>query len=410
MWQTSKGLLEKLIVFQSRKSDVFPAGEITSVGQGQHRQSRFRYARSFLENSASKSIDPIGIPLTAKVFLSSPEEVHLVFLDCGPDGWGKSVLHQAFPDLSLGMMEMLALGGAGRTGNLLFGPNPEVVSTWVPEVDPLVRLPDDNDDLEALLDAATAVDEGEATRDHLMMLVRSSRDVGGARPKARIRWNGGEHIAKFPTWSDKFDVQLVEAACLDVAQAAGIDVPDRDVLSVANRSVLIVKRFDRDEAGFAHAYLSMATLLRHPSTRYNTDKTYVDMALVARQIGVFYPEPEMFRRLLVNAYLRNTDDHLRNHAVINEGDGWRISPAFDIVPHPGVSRHVCAPARNVSATCDPKIAFSSHRSFGIGPQQADEIHQQVIDAVRRFSEFLDMRGVRQADVDLLRRSLPAFIL
>ena len=37
----------------------------------------------------------------------------------------------------------------------------------------------------------------------------------------------------------------------------------------------------------------------------------------------------MFRRLLVNASLHNTDDHLRNHAVINTGEGWELSPVFD---------------------------------------------------------------------------------
>ncbi len=57
------------------------------------------------------------------------------------------------------------------------------------------------------------------------------------------------------------------------------------------------------------------TLLSEPAHGYATSKTYSDIASAARRIGVQDPEREMFRRLLVNAYLRNTDDHLRNHAL-----------------------------------------------------------------------------------------------
>ncbi|WP_372426111.1 type II toxin-antitoxin system HipA family toxin [Salinarimonas chemoclinalis] len=411
MWRISDaGLVERLVVFRETSAGAVPVGELVAEGRGPRRQSRFRYARSYLARPDRRAVDPIGMPPSARSYPSAPEEVPLAFLDAGPDGWGKGILRQAYPDLDLGMMEMLALGGAERTGDLLFGPTPDGPETWRPATRALARLPDAEDDLEALLAAARAADEGDATADHLGLLFRSSRDVGGARPKARLRRDAREYIAKFPAWGDRFDEPRVEAACLDAAEAAGVPVAERVVLDVAGRSVLLVCRFDRDDAGRAHGYLSMATLLRQPSTEYRTDKTYVDMALVARRIGAASPEADMYRRLLVNAWLRNTDDHLRNHAMIDRGAGWELSPAFDIVPHPGVDRHACAPARGTSPACDPAAAAASHRAFGLVEARARDIHEEVMAGVRRFAEFLDGRGVRARDVAMLREAVPALRL
>src|SRR3954464_4691408 len=76
--------------------------------------------------------------------------------------------------------------------------------------------------------------------------------------------------------------------------------------------------------------------------------TYVDIAEVARRIGVPSPEPEVYRRLLVNSFLHNTDDHLRNLAFLRKGGRWEIAPGYDLAPHK-MARHVVAPA--------PKLGF-----------------------------------------------------
>ena len=145
------------------------------------------------------------------------------------------------------------------------------------------------------------------------------------------------------SWGDPFDDPRVEAVCLDLADAAGIQVPERRLRVIGPKTVLLVRRFDRTAEGDRYGYLSAATLLKHSATAYHTSRTYVDIAVVARTIGVAEPEPEIYRRLLVNSFLHNTDDHLRNMAFLSNGKGWRISPAFDLVPH-RMGRHVCAPA------------------------------------------------------------------
>ncbi|CAO4145495.1 hypothetical protein LPLAFNJD_LOCUS1955 [Methylorubrum aminovorans] len=406
MWKLSKhGRIEQMYVFRSGPDGYAPIGLLAFEGGALNRVGRFLYGSSFLGSEGRRPIDPAGLPLTTKWKPAAPEEVHLAFHDVGPDGWGKGILTQAFPQRELGMPEFLALGGLSRTGDLAFGPTPDAPATWTPEEEPALVLPADEDSLEDLLAAAESVDAGEAPRHHLARLVRNSSDVGGARPKARLRSGGREWIAKFSTWGDKFDDPKAEAVCLDVAEAAGLAVPERELRVIAGKSVLLVSRFDRSADGARYSYLSAGTLLNEPVQTYGTRFTYVDIAEAARRIGVPSPEKEMFRRLLVNAHLKNTDDHLRNHAVIHDGTGWSLSPVFDVVPHPGRGRHVCAPAPGVGPEWNPDATFAAHPKFGLAAGEAAAILDQVREAVARIPEFMEAREMPAKDRELL---LPCF--
>ena len=406
MWRLSKaGLVERLIVFKHLGGGHVPAGEILVEGAGLGRFGRFAYARSYLARADRKAIDPVGLPFGPRFRSPMPERLHLAFHDAGPDGWGKGVLDRAFPSLRLGMPEYLALGGLRRTGDLAFGPTPDGPATWRPDEEPLVTLPGDDDDVEALTAAVAAVDDGEGDRSHLAMLVRTSADVGGARPKARLRHEGADWIAKFHAWGDRFDDPRLEAACLDVAEAAGIPTPRRRLLDVAGRAILLVGRFDRGEEGRPFAYLSAGTLLGEPSVDYATNKTYVDVAEVARRIGVRDAPREVFRRFLLNSLLRNTDDHLRNHGFVDDGTGWRMSPVFDVVPQVGNLRHVCAPTRELGPAWNPTRAFEAHVALGVGRAEAEAIRDVVAAAADRLPEFMDAREVVAQDRELVLRAL-----
>ncbi|TXN79733.1 HipA domain-containing protein [Methylobacterium sp. WL8] len=412
MWRTSRaGRLDYLVVYRWDGTDYAPIGDLTFEGTGPKRVGRFRYAASCFGVDRAKPIDPIGLKLVARSYAAAPEEVPLAFHDAGPDGWGKEVLTRAFPGSVLSMPEYLALGGRGRTGDLAFGPMPRSgPATWIPPEVPLVDLPNETDDLEALMDAADAVETGDADGHHFKLLFRNS-DVGGARPKARIRSEGRQWIAKFPTSMDRFDDPRVEAACLDVAEAAGLPVPRRKIVVAGGRAALFVERFDRDGGveGRPFAYLSAATLLRQPSTSYGTESTYTDIAAVARQIGVKDAPAQVFGRLLLNAYLHNTDDHLRNHAFVDRGEGWSLSPVFDIVPHPDRARHVPAPAPGVSPAWNVEAAYGAHPAFKLQAREAEEIRERILTAARRLREFMDAREVSSRDRLYLKDAFPEAI-
>jgi serine/threonine-protein kinase HipA len=217
--------LDGLTVFKHLHSRYVLAGELTFQGQDILRPGTFRYFQRYLESDSAVPIDPIGLPLAQRHFSGFPE-VPLACLDAGPEGWGRTVLSMVFEASTFGAAELLAAGTTARTGDLAFGPTPEAgPGTYYPDPAFLPTSPEATSDLEALMKAAIAADEGSATQEQLSLLVHVSADVGGARPKVRWRDGEGEWIAKFSTWGDKFDDPRIEAVCLDVAEAAGLPVP-----------------------------------------------------------------------------------------------------------------------------------------------------------------------------------------
>ncbi len=391
MWRLSDaGLIERLVVFKHLGGARVPAGEIVVEGAGSGRFGRFAYAGSYLAQADRRPIDPVCLPFGPRFRSPMPERDHLASHDAGPNGWGEGVLDRDFPSLRLGVPEELALGGLRRTGDLAFGPTPDGPASWRPDEEFLVTLPDDVDDVEALLAAVAAVDDGEEDRHHLALLVRTSADVGDARPKARLRHGEADWIAKFPAWGDRFDDPRVEAACLEVAEAAGIPTPPRRLLEIAGRAILLVGRFDRGEGGRPFTYLSAGTLLGEPSVDYTTTRTYADMAEVALRIGARDAPREAFKRLPLGSRIRNNDDHLRNRCFIDDGTGWRVSPVFHTVLQVGGSRHMCAPTRELGPAWNPTRAFEAH----IGRAEAEAIGDVVAGAADRSPELICQRSDR----------------
>jgi serine/threonine-protein kinase HipA len=62
--------------------------------------------------------------------------------------------------------------------------------------------------------------------------------------------------------------------------------------------------------------------------------SYLDIADFIQYTGAKVEEDlkQLWRRIIFNIAISNTDDHLRNHGFILTEHGWRLSPAFDINP------------------------------------------------------------------------------
>jgi serine/threonine-protein kinase HipA len=400
VWRTSSDRIDRLVVFHLGSAKPKAVGELVFEGTGRVRRSFFRYAGTWLKDPDGHAIVPVGLPKRPRAVRSDPYEVPTAFFDAGPDGWGKGILSAAFPNSFFGMGEFLAASGDDRTGDLGFGPSPEDGPLrWEPET-PLLDLPDGVETLQALVEAADAVEEGRAERHHFRLLFHSSADIGGARPKARIHRDGVGLIAKFPAWGDAFDEPKVEAVCLALARACLIDVPDHEVISVANRSVLLVKRFDRTADGNRLGYMSAATLLNHPPNEYFTRYSYADLAIRSNEVGIEPCSAEIYRRLLFNVLIHNTDDHLRNHAFLRDGKGWKLSPAFDLVPH-RQERLVLRPARDIDPIPDPAVASAAYSQIGLRRADAETIYEQVVEGMASLPYLLDRYGVSQRDREIL---------
>jgi serine/threonine-protein kinase HipA len=403
MWQISKeGRIDRIIVYARLAEGPTPMGLLSFEGNGKIRLSRFRYAKSWLGRKDRFAIDPTILQLKSSSFNALPYEVPLPFYDAAPDGWGKSIIEAAFPSQTFGMGEFLAAVGDERTGELSFGPTPDSGPIrWVPDEKPLLTLPSEGDSLQELLWAAEAVEAGHANAHHLQRLFRNSADQGGARPKANLMHDNGHlHMVKFPAAGDRFDDPKVEATCLSLAVTAGIEAPVHFIQRVGNRTVLLVRRFDRRDNGVRIGYTSAGTMLAAGPLEYYTNRTYAELARRAQLSGVQPCGHDLFRRLLFNCFIRNTDDHLRNHGFIREEGKWRLSPIFDVTVHEQ-PRLMLAPAKDISPEANPAIAFRAHNHFGLSREAAEGIYDEVAVAMRKLPELLEKYEISARDKETL---------
>ena len=261
-------------------------------------------------------------------------------------------------------------------------------------IPPLVELP------RLLLATERIVGETETDED-LRLLLGPGSSLGGARPKASVRDRDGQlAFAKFSHKGDDVDVERWEAVALSLAKRAGIPVPEWRIESVAKKSVLLVRRFDRVE-GCRVPFLSAMSMLGADD---HESRSYLEIVDALRQYGA---EPEMdmhglWRRIVFNVLISNTDDHLRNHGFLYErGRGWRLSPAYDLNPVPvDVRPRVLSVAITLDdATASLSLALEVAEYFGLSLPEARGIAREVGVAVSEWRREAALLGIAPTEID-----------
>ena len=211
----------------------------------------FEYDAAWLANPSRFALEPA---LTLGIGPHHTAAGRLIFGaigDSAPDRWGRVLIQREerrqareekrAPHTLLEVDYLLGVGDIARLGALRFadkegGP---FLATGA-QIPPLVQLP-------ALLGAAMRLSEDDGGSDEdLRLLLAPGSSLGGARPKASIIDRSGQlAIAKFPQHGDQMRVTLWEAVVLALAKRAGILTPEWRVENVADRNVLLLRRFDR---------------------------------------------------------------------------------------------------------------------------------------------------------------------
>lgn len=194
-------------------------------------------------------------------------------------------------------------------------------------------------ELGELLHLARRAEQDEATAQELRRLARQGSSLGGARPKVHVREVSGRlAIAKLPSVaSDTWDVMAWEKVTLDLAEQAGVQVPDRQLLEISGRNVLVVTRFDRVLTGGGMARVGYRSAMTMVEGADGTPGSYLDLVEVIEEHGDRVEEDlqQLWRRVVLTVLVSNTDDHLRNHGFVQSAGGhWRLAPAFDVNPNP----------------------------------------------------------------------------
>ncbi len=291
----------------------------------------FTYGQSYLGRADAMPLDPDGLPLRA-----GPQrpplglDAHGVIRDAAPDAWGQQVILRrrlgvaAVDTAELPLLTYLLESGSNRIGALDIQ---HASGAYEPR--------STHGSLEELVEAGDRMARGLPFSPELDDALTYGSAVGGARPKALLVDGGREYIAKFSVSTDVYPWMQAEAVGMELARRCGVSVAPTRLMPSAGRDVLLVERFDRPGGGTRRHMLSALTLfgLHEMAARHGT---YVELAERIR-LGFTQPSAtlhELFRRVVVNVLLGNTDDHPRNHAAFWDGTQLELTPAFDVCPQP----------------------------------------------------------------------------
>jgi serine/threonine-protein kinase HipA len=373
---------------------------------------RFVYGRSYRSRPDAVPIDPIHLPISPRIYETAKlGGIFGALRDASPDAWGRLVIQQVLGRQDLNEVDYLLESPEDRAGALSLGRG---VAPPAP-----VRSYNRVLQLEELREIARLIEAGAPTeqlRDQMRHVLDPTTSMGGARPKNSVEDETGLWVAKFPARGDKWNNAAVEAAMLCLAARCGIRVPEIRIERLGEESVLLLQRFDREkvDGGYhRHRMVSALTILdAEDSATDMTNWSYLLLADELRRWSSLAPDDraELFRRVVFNALISNDDDHPRNHAVVAAGEGWRLAPAYDLVPNPQLGKQerslalVCGQYGRVA--CRENLVSAAPR-FGLTHEDAGRVIDQVADVIGRYWRAeVFAHGGTEADCALIE---PAFL-
>lgn len=334
---------------------AIPVGELIFEVSGIRETSAFTYHQSWLENPARFALAP-DMPLgSAPVFRTkagNTTALPLPISDGAPDSWGRAIIKMALKGDGRGRVPndldyLLEADDFLRSGALRYfdGPGQDALPLAQPRVgdDGKVASVPQIYDLDVLIAKCRAFEadpEGyPAMRGDLLAggLVAIAGSLGGARPKVNAQDKKGNlWIAKLAKQDDTYAIARTEIMALLLAARVGIQASEAQILETTAQRfpVALIKRFDRLASGARIPQISGQTFMGLEGA---DPGNYVD---VAHRMMAHCPQPngqmaELYRRMMFNVLIQNSDDHLRNLAFLPaQGGGWRLSPAFDMNPVP----------------------------------------------------------------------------
>lgn len=302
----------------------------------------FEYDNEWLKNSGGFILDPDLSLFKGRQFAPVDKELFGIFEDSCPDRWGRtlmdrreSILARAESRKPRSLTEsdyLLGVHDMSRMGALRFKTNKNEAFL------------SDNSDMAAppwvalrkLNDAVTALENDPIHSDKwLQMLIAPGSSLGGARPKANVvDPDGSLWIAKFPSKNDKTNCSAWEKSVYELAEMCGLTVSESRLEKFSKYgSTFLVKRFDRNFDRRIHFTSAMALLGgKDGENNYG----YTDIVSFIKSAGANPKKDlvELWKRIVFNILVSNTDDHLRNHGFLLSEKGWVLSPLFDVNPNP----------------------------------------------------------------------------
>ncbi len=377
----------------------------------------FEYDTEWLKkNKLCINLDPQLQPFAGRQFTNG-KGIFGLFADASPDRWGRVLMNKRErilaekekrkprklydTDYLLGVYDETRMGGIrfklDRKGPFLSDDRENSVPPWA-----LLR---------SLEEASRNYekDEDRISEKWINQLIKPGSSLGGARPKATVVDTNGElWIAKFPSKNDENDTGAWEKVVHDLAKMCGINVPESKLEKFSSLgSTFLVKRFDRVGKKRIH-FASAMTLLGKTDGASAEDGTgYLDIAGLIKAAGA-NPKGdliELWKRIVFNMLVTNTDDHLRNHAFILSRNGWILSPLYDVNPVPyGDELSLLIDDEENRISID--LAIHTAPRYGIPESEAKKIADKMVALVKdNWEKLAGKYGLSRGQIENMR---PAF--
>ncbi len=396
----------QVFVYVDWEGEPMLVGRLWSRLRKGRESATFEYDPMWLENPTRFSLEPALKVGPGPFHTANRKALFGALGDSAPDRWGRVLMRRAERQRAAAESQaprtlrevdyLLMVTDEARQGALRFATQ-EGGAFLAPSdqraIPPLIDLP-------KLLSASERVSEDPDATEALRLLLAPGSSLGGARPKASIRDKDGHlAIAKFPHKEDETDAVLWEAVALSLADNAGINVPEFRVEVVACRNVLILRRFDRVH-GTRRPFLSAMSML---DAKDNEHHSYLEIADSLRQHGARAKGDlhQLWRRMVFNVLISNTDDHLRNHGFLYEStSGWVLSPAYDLNPVPtDIKPRVLSTSIDLddnSASLD--LAMENAAYFELSSADASAMAKEIGNAVASWRNEAARYGLKAAEI------------
>lgn len=353
---------------------------------------RFQYAREYIERGLAP-LDPVNAPAqTQMITFETNGQLPGFIDDCMPDAWGQKVIAASRKLSFIGKADVLdALPKAviGDTAITALSDKPAFdLGLSLSDLETL-QADDFNDNLDRL----------NVDYDGLKMLLQGGSGVGGARPKLLVNESAGPYIYKFNRSQDSMDVAANEWASLEVMRQADInlEVCEAEVGYLLGRKFLKVKRFDVSEKG-RHRLITLNGLLKTPLQEDTSFPSYDGIANTIKRhsISVEKDLKQLVSQALFNQALNNTDDHLRNFSFINRGQGYQLSPAYDVLPSDTIGAYHQLTLRQRSIPTleqADKLIKQGQMDyfFNLDRPSCEKIVGSIRESMQDFDRFVDLK-------------------
>ena len=382
----------------------------------------FAYASSWLTTAPAQVLDPALQLYTGPQYLAEEKSNFGLFLDSAPDRWGRLLMRRR--EAALARQEdrraepllesdyLLGVFDGHRMGGLRFKLSPD--GPFLNDNRALAAPPWTS--LRELEYASLQLERPDATEDPdylkwLLLLLAPGSSLGGARPKASVvNEQGRLWMAKFPSGQDTHDVGAWEAVVNTLAQQAGLTVARGQAQRFGSRHhTYLSERFDRIATNERVHFASAMTLLGYQDgTDHQDGASYLELAAFLMRQGaqVEVDLTELWRRIVFNICVANTDDHLRNHGFLLTAQGWRLSPAYDLNPVP-YGRGLTLNVSETENALDLQLALEVAPFFRLALPQAELIMAEVVAAVRGWRAVAVRYQIPREEQELMANAFRA---